>query len=150
MESWRNTTNSGLLNYIKNILMKNYAIKLFTLKHLSLLDIVNSVSPSTEYIIWQEVIDNNVTVYNIHLYYNDSSNSIIFNSILLEIKVKPNTVVEVWKDPWPQELDTVTQYGYRTLLSTCWYLNYISYGDDWVKYYQCEPLNFNGLNNINL
>ena len=84
-----------------------------------LLDIINKVSPATGYMIWQEVVDNNV-------------------------KVKQDTIVEVWKEPWPQELDKVTSYGYRTLLSTCWYLDIISYGDDWIGYYNCEPYNFDG------
>ncbi len=84
-----------------------------------LLDIINEVSPATGYMIWQEVVDNNV-------------------------KVKQDTIVEVWKEPWPQELEKVTSYGYRTLLSTCWYLDIISYGDDWIGYYNCEPYNFNG------
>ncbi|RNA19155.1 beta-hexosaminidase subunit alpha-like [Brachionus plicatilis] len=84
-----------------------------------LLDLINKVSPKSGYIIWQEVVDNNVVV-------------------------KPDTVVEVWKDPWPEELSMVTKLGYRALLSTCWYLNYISYGDDWKKYYKCDPYDFPG------
>ena len=32
----------------------------------------------------------------------------------------------------------------RVLLSAPWYLNYISYGTDWHKYYKIDPQNFGG------
>ena len=37
-----------------------------------------------------------------------------------------------------------TSEGHRVLLSSPWYLNYISYGIDWPKYYSINPQDFGG------
>ncbi|XP_062905312.1 beta-hexosaminidase subunit beta isoform X1 [Mobula hypostoma] len=72
------------------------------------------------YMVWQEVFDNGV-------------------------KIKPDTVVEVWlSSTMKAELSKVTLAGFTTILAAPWYLDYISYGQDWRKYYQVEPLHFNG------
>lgn len=36
-------------------------------------------------------------------------------------------------------------FGYKIFLFFCWYFNYIFYGLDWLKYYNCEFYNFNGM-----
>jgi len=77
---------------------------------------------NNSYVVWQEVIDNNV-------------------------RVNKDTIVHVWKGneiSYEAELLKVTKQGYRALLSSCWYLNFISYGVDWAKYYQCDPQSFPG------
>ncbi|CAF1646697.1 unnamed protein product [Rotaria magnacalcarata] len=80
----------------------------------TLINIVNATGKN--YVVWQDIIDNNVTL-------------------------QTDTVVE---EPYPDEMARVTKLGYKTLLSSCWYLNLISYGDDWHKYYKCDPYNFTG------
>lgn len=42
------------------------------------------------------------------------------------------------------EMSKVTAAGYPTLLSAPWYLDYISYAQDWQNYYKVEPHSFNG------
>uniref|UniRef100_A0A8B9L1D7 Beta-hexosaminidase n=1 Tax=Astyanax mexicanus TaxID=7994 RepID=A0A8B9L1D7_ASTMX len=84
-----------------------------------LLDIVNATNKG--YMVWQEVFDNGV-------------------------KLKGDTVVEVWmNNNVDGELQKVTGSGFTTILSAPWYLDYVSYGQDWQKYYKVEPLSFQGL-----
>ncbi|KAH9396435.1 hypothetical protein TYRP_019842 [Tyrophagus putrescentiae] len=82
------------------------------------LDIVSGLRKS--YIVWQEVLDNKAAL-------------------------KPDTVVHVWiQDTWQKEIARATASGYRTLLSAPWYLDWVSWGQDWVRYYETDPLGFNG------
>jgi hypothetical protein len=74
----------------------------------------------TSYIVWQEIYDNGA-------------------------KILPDTVIDVWKGGnWQDEIANVTRDGFHAVLSAPFYLNYISYGEDWPKYYSVEPSNFTG------
>ncbi|XP_004608613.2 beta-hexosaminidase subunit beta-like [Sorex araneus] len=83
-----------------------------------LLNIVSNTKKRT--IVWQDVFDN-------------------------KDKLQPGTVVQIWKsEEYPIREANVTAAGFPVILSSPWYLDYISYGQDWRKYYQVEPLNFDG------
>ncbi|PNJ60786.1 HEXB isoform 7 [Pongo abelii] len=82
------------------------------------LDIIATINKGS--IVWQEVFDD-------------------------KAKLAPGTIVEVWKDSaYPEELSRVTASGFPVILSAPWYLDLISYGQDWRKYYKVEPLDFGG------
>ncbi|XP_008421770.1 beta-hexosaminidase subunit beta isoform X1 [Poecilia reticulata] len=85
-----------------------------------LLDIVAATNKG--YIIWQEVFDNGV-------------------------KLKPDTLIHIWKgtpQAYQSEMARITSAGYKTLLSAPWYLNHITYGQDWPGFYKADPQDFQG------
>ncbi|EPQ02605.1 Beta-hexosaminidase subunit beta, partial [Myotis brandtii] len=83
-----------------------------------LLNIISTLKKGS--IVWQEVFDNNA-------------------------KLQPGTVVQVWKEQnYAKELSSITAAGFPVIISAPWYLDRISYGQDWRLYYAVEPLNFSG------
>ncbi len=84
--------------------------------------------------------------------------------------LRQNTIIDVWKSwgkGWEAELSDVTwiesikkdlftylstnkipiqvtRLGFDAVLSAPWYLNYMKYGSDWVKFYKVNPLDFYG------
>ncbi|XP_055295127.1 beta-hexosaminidase subunit beta-like [Sitodiplosis mosellana] len=70
-------------------------------------------------IVWQEVFENGV-------------------------QLAPATVVHVWTGDRSKLLNTITKRGFPAILSSCWYLDWLSNGGDWTKYYTCEPSDFPG------
>ncbi|XP_041074974.1 beta-hexosaminidase subunit alpha-like [Polyodon spathula] len=86
----------------------------------NLVKIVTALNKNS--LVWQEVFDN-------------------------AVKVPADTVVHVWKgnkEQYSQEMSSVTAGGFKVLLSAPWYLNTITYGQDWMETYKVEPLGFNG------
>ncbi|CAI9721056.1 beta-hexosaminidase subunit beta-like [Octopus vulgaris] len=63
---------------------------------------------------------------------------------------KYDTLVQIWKDTslwdiydnWQNYSMMVAQKGYKMILSSCWYLNYVNYGPDWESLYLCDPTDF--------
>ena len=107
VQSWMNKLNISTAEEVDKAYMKR------------ILSMVKHLPAKPDVVVWQEVIDNNVTATS-------------------------DAIVHVWKGGWQEEMDKVTGLGHRTLLSSCWYLNYINYGIDWPRYYSCEPEDFNG------
>ncbi|KAL7294681.1 hypothetical protein TKK_0011984 [Trichogramma kaykai] len=68
-------------------------------------------------IVWQEVFDNGVDL-------------------------PKDSVVQVWTGNWREEMAKITAAGHPVLLSACWYMSELASGGDWLKFYDCDPLNF--------
>ncbi|XP_054166932.1 beta-hexosaminidase subunit alpha-like [Oppia nitens] len=117
-------SNPNIKRFMADKKIKSYS-KLEDYYMQRVVDIMKKLKKS--YIVWEEVFNNGVDL-------------------------KEDTVVHVWigswgtekEKYWRPELQNVTSKGYRAILSSCWYLDLISYGPDWQKYYQCEPHSFNG------
>lgn len=62
------------------------------------------------------------------------------------------SVAQVWKDVslsskmkgWREYVRDLTEAGHQVIVSSCWYINYITYGQDWKNFYKCDPTDFQG------
>ena len=116
-------SNPGVQKYMKDNNMKSFA-DLETLFEQRLLDMLKK--QGTSYIVWQEIFDNGA-------------------------KIAADTVIDVWKGGgWQKEMAAVTAAGFHSVLSAPFYLNYISYGEDWPvnRYNHNMPTRFPKWRNI--
>ncbi|KAG0714978.1 Beta-hexosaminidase subunit alpha [Chionoecetes opilio] len=121
-DCWK--SNPNITTFMSQLNITGDYSKLEELYISKLIEIVGNLPTKNGYLVWQEVFDNGVNIAD-------------------------DTVVHIWKNGntpliFKEELKKVTAAGYNTILSSCWYLNYISYGVDWHKYYQCDPHDFKG------
>ncbi|KAK0159227.1 hypothetical protein PV328_010136 [Microctonus aethiopoides] len=114
-------SNPEIIHYMEeNGMAKNFT-RLESAYITELLKIPASKNVSS--IVWQEVFDNGV-------------------------ELTPETVVHVWTGDWSEKLSRITKAGHPALLSACWYLDHIAGGGDWKKFYLCDPLDFNGSDDV--
>lgn len=78
-----------------------------------------------------------------------NKNYVVWEEVFVNgVKLNNHTVVEVWKGrndgSWKNTMNEVTKAGLQTILAAPWYLNVISYGIDWTRYYTTEPTDFGG------
>lgn len=90
-----------------------------------MLELIASIGK--QYIVWQEIFDNGLQVLTVWLVTHD----LLLLCGSTHPQVLPDTVIHIWKGNWQSEAYNVTKAGLKTIISTCWYLNYISYGSDW-------------------
>lgn len=69
-------------------------------------------------------------------------------SVCHPAQIPKDTVLHIWKGvpaAYQKELSRITRAGKRVLLAAPWYINHISYGQDWRNYYTVQPQNFSGV-----
>ncbi|XP_011499053.1 PREDICTED: beta-hexosaminidase subunit beta-like [Ceratosolen solmsi marchali] len=111
-DCWK--SNPKITKFMKKRNITGRYEKLEELHHKKLM---NALKDDIIPIVWQEVFDRVKKLYR-------------------------NTVVQIWTGDWRKEIAAVTNAGYPAILSTCYYLNYIAQGGDWIKFYECDPLDF--------
>uniref|UniRef100_A0A7E4VKU6 Beta-hexosaminidase A n=1 Tax=Panagrellus redivivus TaxID=6233 RepID=A0A7E4VKU6_PANRE len=118
---WLN--NKGFMERMRTLKFGNSTDKLQQAFFQTLIEIITHKKPEKRAVLWEEA------------FYSSAA--------------PKNSIAQVWRG-WQNQktisetLEKVTAAGHQAILSSCWYLNYISYGPDWQYLYNCEPHNFNG------
>ncbi|XP_052892660.1 beta-hexosaminidase subunit beta-like [Anopheles moucheti] len=113
-ECW--ASNPNILEYMKE--NRLYSFEMLEEKFIQrIVDQIDVLKRSS--LVWQEVYVNGVRLPN-------------------------GTVVHVWTGNRQDLLNKITRDGLPALLSSCWYLDHLSTGGDWRKFYNCDPHDFIG------
>lgn len=115
-ECWQ--SNENIIKFMKQQNISSY-VQLEEFYIQKLIDKIASLKVNS--VVWQEVYTNGV-------------------------KLPQGTVVHIWTGNQRNLLQRITRDKFPALLSACWYLDHLSTGGDWVKFYSCDPWDFHGTN----
>lgn len=69
-------------------------------------------------------------------------------------QINSNLIVQIWKDTklldfdpndWRFYAKKFVSKRFQIILSSCFFLNLINYGEDWKDLYRCDPMDFDGI-----
>ncbi|XP_064635100.1 beta-hexosaminidase subunit beta-like [Lineus longissimus] len=61
------------------------------------------------------------------------------------VKLKfSNVTIQIDKELTDDLRETIRNLGYDVIVSACWDLHHVTYGEDWRNFYECEPENYTG------
>ncbi|EDS44384.1 beta-hexosaminidase b [Culex quinquefasciatus] len=113
-ECW--ASNAEVMEYMK--VNRLYSFEMLEEKFIQrIVDQIDALNRSS--LVWQEVYVNGV-------------------------RLPKGTVVHIWTGNRQDLLNRITRDGLPALLSSCWYLDHLSTGGDWRKFYNCDPHDFVG------
>ncbi|RZC35144.1 beta-hexosaminidase subunit alpha-like [Asbolus verrucosus] len=79
------------------------------------------------------------------LLHNLNSKHLVWEEVFVNgVNIPNSTVVHIWRDDGIETLNNVTKAGKLAIFSSCWYLDHLAEGGDWLKFYNCEILDFPG------
>lgn len=85
-------------------------------------------------------------IFNITSAFNKTS--IVWQDVFdYHEQIPKDTVLHIWKGlpaDYKVELSKMTKAGHRVVLGAPWYINHITYGQDWRLSYNVHPQNFSG------
>ncbi|XP_046890703.1 beta-hexosaminidase subunit alpha isoform X2 [Hypomesus transpacificus] len=113
-------SNPDVRQFMQKMGFGNYFTKLESFYMENIVNITSMLNRTA--IVWQDVFDHHE-------------------------RIPKDTVLHIWKGTpaqYREELSRITKTGHGVLLAAPWYLNHISYGQDWHSAYTVQPLNFSG------
>ncbi|CAF3928629.1 unnamed protein product, partial [Rotaria sordida] len=155
------STMDALLREVKSRFHSHYI-------HLGMDEVYDKCWLSNPQITQWMSVNNISSSRGLHAYYADKILDITRNIDVIpivwqdvwdeKVELPPGTIIQVWKDTsdsiafdsWASYLNQAANEGYNVILSSPWYINYISYGKyntnasvmnlEFFKYYEIEPL----------
>ncbi|RVE44705.1 hypothetical protein evm_010663 [Chilo suppressalis] len=91
--------------------------------------------------------EHNLTAAQLHALFMEnvlpllgSSKAVVWQEVFDEgVPLAEDTIVQVWKYDWVNEMTRILKTGRKLIFSSSWYLDHLKTGGDWIDYYLADP-----------